>query len=303
MAEIHINKVEHFFLNSLLGISIVGNLLTLTADLLLPPSDYLAIPSDITFTVTLGVAYLLRKKFPAISVLILTSVALIIVLYQAFHEPSSSITSLAIILLAGFVISVMLKGLTMWCMHAVTLLSVNTLFLFQFLTPALRYSLTKNDTVSLAITYSILYFILTYAAAVLKQLYDKNNEAVVELYNEVQARNNEIVAQNEELLQIQDHLHDLNLTLEQKVLERTAKIQLQNDILLKYSYTNAHHLRGPVARLLGLANIYHLDKSTDPGFFVEKMRAEAENIDIVIKQINKDLTETNEGSSQASGNS
>lgn len=71
--------------------------------------------------------------------------------------------------------------------------------------------------------------------------------------------------------------------------ERTAKIQLQNEILFKYSYRNAHHLRGPVARLLGLATIYKLDTTQNADFYVEKMVDQAHEIDSVIKQINIDL--------------
>jgi signal transduction histidine kinase len=288
------NRIERFFLNTLLLICIVGNLLTLIADLITRPSDPLALPSDIVFSVTLATAFAIRNKYPSVAVLGLTSMALVTVLFQSFHEPSSTITSLCIILIVGFVISVMLKGWQMWLMHGLTLASVNTLFVFQFLTPALRFSIRENDTISLAITYTILYFILGYASAILKKLYDENNQSVVELYNELQMRNNEIVAQNEELMQIQDHLNELNMTLEKKVLERTAKIQSQNEILIKYSYANAHHLRGPVARLLGLANVYEIDPAKDVDFLVQKMREEAQSIDSVIKQINEDLNTSSE---------
>lgn len=291
MTETQKNKVEHFFLNALLGISIAGNVLTLTIDLLLPPSDPLSVPSDIIFTITLVTAYFLRKRFRTGSVLMLTTVSLVTVLHQAYRQPPSTVTSLVLIMLVGFVISVMLKGRLMWGMHIITLLAVNGLFTFQYLAPALRFTLTENDTVNLAISFSILYFILIYAAAVLKKLYDKNTELMIDLYNEIQMRNNEIVAQNEELMQIQDHLHELNVNLEKKVNERTAQIQVQNEILIKYSYTNAHQLRGPVARLLGLAAVYDLDKTSDPGFFIHKMKEEAENIDTVIKKINQDLNE------------
>lgn len=288
------NKIERFFLNTLLVICIAGNILTLAADLITRPSDPLALPSDLIFSVALGTAFILRHKYPSVAVLGLTSIALVTVVFQAFHEPSSTITSLCILLIVGFVISVMLKGWLMWLMHGLTLASVNTLFVFQFLNPALRYSIKENDTLSLAITYTILYFILSYASAILKKLYDENNQSVVELYNELQMRNNEIVAQNEELMQIQDHLNELNMTLEKKVMERTAKIQSQNEILIKYSYANAHHLRGPVARLLGLANVYDLDPARDVDFLVQKMREEAQSIDSVIKQINEDLNTSSE---------
>ena len=90
-------------------------------------------------------------------------------------------------------------------------------------------------------------------------------------------------------MEAQDSLSALNANLENIVNERTAKIQVQNEILLKYSYTNAHHLRGPVARLLGLATIYEMETQPNPDFFIGKMVDQANEIDAVVKQINLDL--------------
>jgi hypothetical protein len=72
-------------------------------------------------------------------------------------------------------------------------------------------------------------------------------------------------------------------------MERTQKVHDQNQMLLKYTYTNAHHLRGPVARLLGLINIHKLDPNPDYNFFMTKMEDQAMEIDSVVKQINEEL--------------
>ena len=63
--------------------------------------------------------------------------------------------------------------------------------------------------------------------------------------------------------------------------------------MIKYSFTNAHHLRGPVARLLGLVAIKRLEPHSDNTFYFNKIEEQAIEIDTVIKQINIDL----EGSS------
>ncbi len=106
---------------------------------------------------------------------------------------------------------------------------------------------------------------------------------------ELHEKSNEIVAQNEELLQIQDHLNSLNATLEKEVSERTFKIKEQNEMLVKYSHTNAHYLRGPVARLLGLASICKMESNPDYDFFISKMLDQTKELDEVIKQINIEL--------------
>ena len=128
----------------------------------------------------------------------------------------------------------------MWTMHGITFLILNTAFV-----------LNAESRVVAAITFSTLYFILTYAAWILKSNYDKMNMHLRNANTELLEKSHEIAAQKEELLLTQDTLNNLNTDLEKTVNERTAKIQFQNEILIKYSYTNAHHLRGPVARLLG----------------------------------------------------
>jgi signal transduction histidine kinase len=201
--------------------------------------------------------------------------------YQRLTVPYTT-TTLAVVMIVGFIFSVMLKGRIMWIMHCIAFIIINTLFVFHL-----------QDAITAAITYSVLYFVLSYATAVLKANYDRILQYLRDSNIQLNEKSKEIETQNEELLQIQDNLNALNTHLEEVVNERTAKIQIQNEILYKYSFRNAHHLRGPVARLLGLASIYKLDPTQNADFFVEKMVDQAHEIDSVIKQINIDLESGN----------
>jgi signal transduction histidine kinase len=64
----------------------------------------------------------------------------------------------------------------------------------------------------------------------------------------LQASNEEIQAQDEEIKRI-------NANLEALITERTRDIERKNAALEEYSYINAHELRSPVASILGLANL------------------------------------------------
>ena len=246
-----IKKIERFFLNTLLRVVVAGVLLIFLADAILYPEDRLSLTIDVVILLACTLSYVIRNKFPALSVLIFTTIILSAMIYQALAVPVNTTTSLSVILVVGFTHSVMLKGKTMWIMHALTFLCIHAIFFLQFINPELRFSEKLNEIVTVTITYSILYFILTYATGVLKASYDRLHSSLKEANMDLQEKNNEIAAQNEELLQIQDNLSELNTDLERLVNERTDKIRVQNDILLKYSYRNAHDLRGPVARLLG----------------------------------------------------
>jgi signal transduction histidine kinase len=64
----------------------------------------------------------------------------------------------------------------------------------------------------------------------------------------LQASNEEIHAQDEEIKRI-------NANLETLISERMREIERKNAALEEYSYINAHELRSPVASILGLANL------------------------------------------------
>lgn len=191
----------------------------------------------------------------------MTSIVLAAMLYQSVVVPINTTTSLSIILVVGFIYSVMLSGTTMWIMHGIAVSVIASMFAIQFFNPELRFSNKMNDVVTVGITYAILYLILTYAAAFMKSAYDK----------------------------IYVDLTSLNTHLEETIKERTGKIQVQNEALVKYSYANAHHLRGPVARLLGLANISRIQTGLSSMEVISRMEEQALEIDEVVKQINKDL--------------
>jgi len=271
------NNIEKFFLNILLRISITGVFLVLVSDALLFPEDTLSILVAATILTACILSYIIREKYPTPAVLIVTSIVLMAMVYQRMVAPYTT-TSLSVVLVVGFIFSVMLKGKTMWAMHSIAFLILNTVF-----------ALRVDDSVTAAITYSTLYFILTHATWVLKSNYDKMTLGLRNANIELYEKSNEISAQNEELLQIQDHLNLLNSNLEKEVTERTFKIKEQNEMLIKYSYTNAHQLRGPVARLLGLASICKRESNPDYNFFITKMLNEATELDGVIKQINIEL--------------
>ena len=200
-------SIERFFLDTLLKIVISGVALILLTDLILYPQDKLSILLDSVILIAAIASFAIRKTYKTVAVFIVTGVVLAAMVYQCVKVPVNTTVSLSIILVVGFIFSVMLKGRMMWVMHTLTFLVIHSIFLIQVSTPALRYTPDVNDILTIAITYSILYFILTYSTAVLKAAYDNLNA----------------------------NLTSLNAHLEQAVKERTDKIVLQNELLLKYS--------------------------------------------------------------------
>src|SRR5690606_38604644 len=141
-------NIEKFFLNTILKISIGGVFFILISNVLLYPEDVLSILLSSTILSACIIAHLIRKKHPTVSVLIVSIVVLSAMSYQRLASPNTT-TTLSVVLIIGFIISVMLKGRIMWGMHGIVFIIINTVFIIHL-----------SDAVTAAITYSTLYFIL-----------------------------------------------------------------------------------------------------------------------------------------------
>ncbi|MEQ9377939.1 MAG: hypothetical protein RIG68_22315 [Imperialibacter sp.] len=270
-------NIEPFFLNTLLKACVVGVALILASNFFLFPEDTVGVIIALVILLACLVAHYIRERHPTAAIVILTSITLAVVCYQRLMQISPSIT-LATVIIIGFIFSVMLKGRIMWVMHGIAFIMLNSVFLYHV-----------SDVATAAITYSILYLIIAYASGVLKVNYDRIHQHLRHTNKEMKKKAEEIAMQNEELHKAKHDLSILNKNLEQIVGQRTAKIKAQNDMLISYSHTNAHHLRGPVARLLGLATIYEIESGGKVDALVQKMIEQANEIDAVVKKINADL--------------
>ena len=59
--------------------------------------------------------------------------------------------------------------------------------------------------------------------------------------------------------------------------------------MLSYSHANSHYLRGPVARLLGVVELYKIDKDLDCKWLVNVVDHEKRALDMTIRKISADL--------------
>ena len=75
------------------------------------------------------------------------------------------------------------------------------------------------------------------------------------LAQQVEDRTREVTQKKEEIELQAEVLRNINLSLEQKVTERTIALEEALAELNSFTYRSAHDLRGPLARLLGLCNL------------------------------------------------
>ena len=87
----------------------------------------------------------------------------------------------------------------------------------------------------------------------LKTEYDKEHNKVLYFNNELKSVNEEITQQQRKIMLINENLENL-------VQERTQRINLLNEKIIKYAFFNAHNVRGHLARIMGLVNITNYDR-------------------------------------------
>jgi signal transduction histidine kinase len=149
----------------------------------------------------------------------------------------------------------------------------------------------------------------------IRRLNEKNeelkqrNKDLFQLNQDIETQNEEIQAQSEELLQSQEslltahneierqkgELEKQNLQLEESLdvkskdlLNTNQQLVVQNHELQQFSYTVSHNLRGPVASMLGLMNIYHLSNDAEERSTIfTLMEKSALSLETVIHDLNK----------------
>lgn len=116
-----------------------------------------------------------------------------------------------------------------------------------------------------------------------------NKELIFKL-GKIQIQKEELLFKSDELAKFNSQLIDSNKSLESMISERTKKLYAQNDKLKAYAFANAHQLRAPVARILGLLNlIKHVHKEDIDENLISVLQECALELDEIIKKIGKEL--------------
>jgi signal transduction histidine kinase len=96
-----------------------------------------------------------------------------------------------------------------------------------------------------------------------------------------------LLEQNRELATREEETRAINDNLEALVRERTREVEAQNKALAEYAFINAHMLRGPVCRIIGLLQLMEHSAEKYPAGQVQRMKAVAEQLDEQIRKINQ----------------
>ncbi len=89
------------------------------------------------------------------------------------------------------------------------------------------------------------------------------------------------------ILGLSNKVRITNENLENLVRERTDKITNQNQKLIDYAFRNAHNVRGPLARILGLVNLITIENKDTNTDYVSRLSESSKELDASIRTMSK----------------
>ncbi|HTH57907.1 MAG TPA: hypothetical protein VL728_17790 [Cyclobacteriaceae bacterium] len=287
--------IEALFLESLLKLSFAGVLIVMAVDFFFNRIEIVRtaiINFSILFSILLSFVFY-KKGFFTTAVLVIGFITMAAMYYQSITADNITTSSMAVVMVIGFGFSVLLKGRWPIFLHVFTLIGMIAIFTWLGIHPQ-RYSKPDaTDIIIAGVTYVILYTLIVYSSLILKQRYDDAFATLESQHLELIEKSNEIETQNEELVQSHENLNNVNMHLESLVHERTKEVQKRSEQLIRFAYSNAHDVRGPVARVLGLIQLSKMEADLDYPFLFKKIEEQTKEIDEAVKGINRELEKFN----------
>jgi signal transduction histidine kinase len=289
------SRIEAFFLKIILRISFIGTILITLFDFIFKPESIMrGVDGIVDFMIltSLAIALLLsaKNKYNA-AVIVSTSIPLLTLFYSSIFSVHTTTASMAAVIAVGFSISILLDGTRRKLMHLYVAVGLSTVFFFQFQNPTLYLKPNTGEVVTMFVVYFTAYFIITYSAGAFKDKYDSIHSELSLINKELIEKSIKMELQNKELIESENQMNEINAHLEQIVEERTNNVKNKNAYLVKYAFANAHHVRGPLARILGLLQLAKMQPEVDYPFLFEQIEKQSHEIDEVLKTINKELEE------------
>lgn len=146
------------------------------------------------------------------------------------------------------------------------------------------------------------FWMITFAIVSIINLIQERNRNLLAIKNkelsnlkfQIENKNEELSLQNKKISEINDKLRHLNENLEVRITERTQDIEQRNIQLSEYAFINSHLLRAPVARIIGLLNLFSKTKSESKrDEIMEHLKQSGSDLDDVVSKINLALDEEN----------
>lgn len=147
------------------------------------------------------------------------------------------------------------------------------------------------------------------AFELLREKFDRHEKILIQAYKSLKQKEQELIKLNHELQdskeELQATIEELNVTnmelstaneeikvhndnLDDLVKQRSKKIEEQLNIFQEYAYLNAHEVRAPLARILGLLDLLEYDiEKKETSTIPNRLKDSAKELDSIVKSMNR----------------
>jgi hypothetical protein len=157
---------------------------------------------------------------------------------------------------------------------------------FPHLTGFPVYDETKVERIQLAIDFFVIALIITTFLIYLKDRLITYRARITHRHHQLQHLAATLQEQNDELRHSQEETLSINENLENIVDERIKGIEEKNKQLAEYAFINAHLLRAPICRMLGIITLMEIES---PDVDLSAVKEKALHVDKIIRRINDTL--------------
>lgn len=145
---------------------------------------------------------------------------------------------------------------------------------------------TPEEIIALSIDCFFSALLLSIFFIKVKKRFEKYRRQVVLRNEELSNLKITLVNQNTQIEEQKREVEKLNNDLNNLIEQRTMQIEARNKMLAEYAFVNAHVLRGPLSRVLGLLNLMQLEQSNYSTERVKEVQRAAKEMDLIIRKIN-----------------
>lgn len=166
-------------------------------------------------------------------------------------------------------------------------LMISYLLAFPELFNVQTFDLTsREEIIALSIDCFFSALLLSVFFVRVKRRFEKYRAQVKMRNVELKELQSSIISQNTLIEEQKAKVEQLNSDLYMLVQQRTTEVQSRNKMLAEYAFINAHVLRGPLSRVMGLLNLMLLEERTSDPEKVKQVQNAAEEMDLIIRKIN-----------------
>ena len=119
------------------------------------------------------------------------------------------------------------------------------------------------------------------------------NKHLMAVNKEIHSKNEALKAFGEELQASEEELKLINENLNNLVEHTSQALIKQNEKLIQHAFINAHKVRSPLARILGLVNLikYEVQLEAKGKDLFDRLEVSANDLDDVLKEVRVNLEE------------